>query len=266
MITTARVPFLDLNAVNAPLRESLDLALKTVLTHGVFVGGPEVALFESEFAAYCDARACVGVANGTDSLELILAGLGIRPGDEVIVPGNTFVATAEAVCAVGARPKFVDVHPDTLLLDADAAAAAVSTRTAAIIAVHIYGQMADMPRLAAIAARHGLALIEDAAQAHGAPARCLPVANHPDAESVYHLAVVMVDDPTAVMRDLDQAGIGWGRHYPVPCNQQPAFADYAVGLPVVDAAAKRIISLPMSPMLTAGQISYVCAALKSRAR
>jgi dTDP-4-amino-4,6-dideoxygalactose transaminase len=162
------VPFLDLGGVNNGLREEFDLAWKTVLDHGHFVGGPEVECFEGEFATYCHAKACIGVANGTDALELILSGLGIGRGDEVIVPTNTFIATAEAVCATGARPRFVDVCPDTLLIDPAAAQAAINSSTAAIIAVHLYGQMVDPEPISAIAAAHGLALIEDAAQAHGA--------------------------------------------------------------------------------------------------
>ncbi len=162
------VPFLDLAAVNGALRSDYELAWKTVLEHGWFVGGPEVERFEASFAAYCETTACVGVANGTDALELILAGLGIGPGDEVIVPTNTFVATAEAVCAVGARPRFVDVLPDTLLVDPDAVAAAVGPATAAVIAVHLFGQMADLDALSSVARRYGLVVIEDAAQAHGA--------------------------------------------------------------------------------------------------
>lgn len=162
------VPFLDLVGVNADLQGILELGWKSVLAHGSFVGGPEVDQFEEQFAAYCEAEACVGVANGTDALELILTALGIGRGDEVIIPANTFVATAEAVCAVGARPKFVDVHPDTLLLEPDAAESAVNRCTAAIIGVHLFGQMVDVPRLTALAERHGLAFIEDAAQSHGA--------------------------------------------------------------------------------------------------
>jgi dTDP-4-amino-4,6-dideoxygalactose transaminase len=164
----APVPFLDLHGVHAALRDPLDQAWSAVLGHGRFINGPEVAAFEGAFAEYCEAEHCVGVANGTDALELILAGLGIGPGDEVLVPTNTFVATAEAVVTVGATPKFVDVLPDTLLIDPDAAAAAIGPRTAAIMAVHLFGQMTDMPALSALASKHGLALIEDAAQAHGA--------------------------------------------------------------------------------------------------
>jgi dTDP-4-amino-4,6-dideoxygalactose transaminase len=164
----APVPFLDLHGVHAALRDPLNQAWTAVLGHGRFINGPEVAAFEGAFAEYCEAEHCVGVANGTDALELILAGLGIGPGDEVLVPTNTFVATAEAVVTVGATPRFVDVLPDTLLIDPDAAAAAIGPRTAAIMAVHLFGQMTDMPALSALASKHGLALIEDAAQAHGA--------------------------------------------------------------------------------------------------
>jgi dTDP-4-amino-4,6-dideoxygalactose transaminase len=162
------VPFLDLGSVNGALQGDFEVAFKTVLEHGRFVGGPEVDEFEANFAAYCETAECVGVANGTDALVLILAALGIGPGDEVIVPTNTFIATAEAVCTVGARPRFVDVLPDTLLIDPEAVAAATGPSTAAVIAVHLFGQMADMDALRAVARRHGLALIEDAAQAHGA--------------------------------------------------------------------------------------------------
>ncbi len=162
------VPFLDVAGINAGLRDELDVVWKTVLDHGGFVGGPEVQRFEEDFAAYCGAAVCVGVANGTDALELILAGLGIGRGDEVIVPANTFIATAEAVCAAGARPRFVDVEPDTLLLDPDAVDAAITPATAAVMGVHLFGQMVETGRIAGIAERHKIAFIEDAAQAHGA--------------------------------------------------------------------------------------------------
>ena len=165
---TEDTPLLDLRAVHATARRALDDAWSSVLAHGHYVGGPEVATFECEFAAYCGADHAVGVANGTDALELILRGLGVGRGDEVIVPTNTFVATAEAVCAAGATPRFVDVDPDTLLIDPGAAAAAIGTATAAIIAVHLFGGVAPMAPLAALAERHGLILVEDAAQAHGA--------------------------------------------------------------------------------------------------
>jgi dTDP-4-amino-4,6-dideoxygalactose transaminase len=166
--TELTVPFVDLDRLHTDLRGSLNQAWEGVLKHGRFVGGPEVGQFEQAFARYCGVAHCAGVGNGTDALELAVAGLGIGAGDEVIMPANTFVATAEAVCAVGAAPVFVDVLPDTLLIDPDAVAAAVGPRTAAVMVVHLFGQMADMVSLTGVAQRYGLILIEDAAQAHGA--------------------------------------------------------------------------------------------------
>lgn len=359
------VPFLDLIGVNEVAREDFDIVWEQVLKHGGYVGGPEVDQFEREFAAYCGVSHCIGVANGTDALELILTGLGIGPGDEVIVPANTFIATAEAVCAVGAKPRFVDIDPDTLLIDPAAVANAVSSTTAAVIAVHLYGQMADVEELARVTKRYGLALIEDAAQAHGArfgevragaagvaagfsfypgknlgalgdggavvtddaalaqrirsianhgrsetdryrhdrrgrnsrldslqagilsaklqlldkgntrraeamaayreglPEWCVPVAAHPLAESVYHLAVVQVPARERVLQTLTAAGIGWGIHYPIPCHRQPAFSAHAAtSAPVTERAAERIVSLPMSPNLRDDQITRVCEVLR----
>jgi dTDP-4-amino-4,6-dideoxygalactose transaminase len=167
-MTEASIPFLDVVGLTALVAQDLELAWKSVLTHGRYVAGPEVEVFEAEFASFCGTTSCVGVGNGTDALELIFAALGIGPGDEVVVPANTFVATAEAVCRAGARPRFVDVLPDTLEIDPDAVAAAVNPRTAAVVAVHLFGQTPDMGRLLALTRRHGLVLVEDAAQAHGA--------------------------------------------------------------------------------------------------
>lgn len=363
------VPFLDLDHVNGQVRAELDAAWRGVLAHGGFIGGPEVSRFEAEFARFCGVEHCVGVANGTDALELVLAALGIGRGDEVVVPANTFVATAEAVAAVGAHPRFVDVRPDTLLVDPDAVADAVGPATAAVIGVHLYGQMADTDRLTAVAERYGLAYLEDAAQAHGAddlgrragstgvaaafsfypgknlgalgdggavttrdaaladrvrrlgnhgrsardrhshtdrgrnsrldtlqaavlsaklprldeqndarraaarayrdllPETCTPVAVRAGARSVHHLAVVQVADRARAADALTRAGIGWGVHYPVPCHRQPAFAPPggAAGppvLPVTEAAADRILSLPMSPSLRAADVAAVCDVLR----
>jgi dTDP-4-amino-4,6-dideoxygalactose transaminase len=364
-VTATAIPFLDVAGITGLLADELELAWKTVVTHGRYVAGPEVDVFEEDFAHFCGCPASVGVGNGTDALELIFAGLAIGRGDEVIVPANTFVATAEAVCRAGARPRFVDVLPDTLEVDPDAVAAAVGPRTAAVVAVHLYGQPADMERLTAVAHRHGLALIEDAAQAHGArfagrrtgglgvaaafsfypgknlgalgdggavvshdralierirslanhgrssagwydhdvrgrnsrldtlqaavlsaklrhldahnarrravmrgyrrglPDACVPLAEHPLAEAVHHLAVVQVPDRDAVTAALDAAGIGWGLHYPVPCHQQRAFRDFtSASFPVTEQAAARIISLPMSPTLVPADVERVCAVLQ----
>ena len=162
------IPFLDLDRLHADLGEALDLAWKTVLGHGRFVNGPEVAAFEAAFADYCDVTGCVGVGNGTDALELILAGLGIGAGDEVIVPTNTFVATVEAVVLAGATPRLVDVDPRTLVLRASDVDDAITARTAAVIAVDLHGNLPDMNELTRVADDRGIALVEDAAQAHGA--------------------------------------------------------------------------------------------------
>lgn len=162
------IPLLDLSSLHRELREELDAAWSRVLDRGSFVLGAECTQFEHEFAAYCEVAEAVGVGNGLDALRLSLAALGVGPGDEVIVPGHTFIATWLAVDAVGATPVAVDVLPDAPQLDPAAVLAAVTPRTAAIVAVHLYGSPAPMRQLRDLADRHGLALVEDAAQAHGA--------------------------------------------------------------------------------------------------
>lgn len=363
-MSEAPVPFLDLPALHGPLYPEFEAAYATVLRHGKFINGPEVTAFESEFAAYCEAGVAVGVGNGTDALELILLGLGIGPGDEVIIPANTFIATAEAALYVGARPRFVDVLPDTLLIDPAAVEAAVNEKTAAVVGVHLFGQMCDTEALAAIAAKHGIALVEDAAQAHGArfagkragsvgvatgfsfypgknlgalgdaggvvtgdadladrirrtgdhgrsadsrfhhnlvgrnsrmdsvqaaalsiklrgldaanagrvraweqykvelPDTVRLVARDPRAEAVYHLCVVEVENRDKVCQALAEAGIGWGLHYKTPCHVDEAYTEYRESLPVVEAAADRILSLPMSPTISESQVSRVCEVLR----
>jgi dTDP-4-amino-4,6-dideoxygalactose transaminase len=160
--------FLQLTAMHDELRSELDGAWHRVSRSCNFIGGEFVEQFEAEWAEYCGTRYCVGVANGTAALQLSFAALGIGRGDEVILPAFTFFATAEAVFAVGARPIFVDVDPSTLLLSARAVRAAITSRTAAIVAVHLYGQPADMDALGEVARATGIAVVEDAAQAHGA--------------------------------------------------------------------------------------------------
>ena len=162
------IPLLDLAALHAELRPELDAAWTSVMDRGSFVMGQECNAFEQEFAGYCGVLHSVGVGNGLDALRLSLAALGVGPGDEVIVPGHTFVATWLAVDAVGATPVAADVLADFPQLDPAAVEAAVTPRTAAIVAVHLYGSPAPMRQLRTIADRHGLALVEDAAQAHGA--------------------------------------------------------------------------------------------------
>jgi dTDP-4-amino-4,6-dideoxygalactose transaminase len=162
------VPFIDLRAADRHLGPELQSAWQEVTGASAFIGGPHVDAFEEAFARYCATAHCVGVGNGTDALELALAGLGVGPGDEVIVPANTFVATASAVVSVGARPVFVDVDPSTLLVTAEAVRAAITPSTSAVIAVHLYGQVADMDAISDVATAAGIAVVEDAAQAHGA--------------------------------------------------------------------------------------------------
>ncbi len=162
------VPMSDLAAMSRDVAPALDAAWREITASSSFIGGPWVRRFEEEWAEYCGRALGVGVANGTDSLELILRALGIGAGDEVIVPANTFIATAEGVMLAGATPRFADVDPGTLMLTAEAVAEAVTPRTAAVIAVDLYGNMPDMGAIATMANAHGLALIEDAAQAQGA--------------------------------------------------------------------------------------------------
>ena len=162
------VPFVTLDRQHVALRDELSGAFERVVDTSGFILGAEVEAFESEFGAYCQAPHCVGVGSGTAALMLALRAAGIGPGDEVVVPAHTFIASALAVSHAGAAPVFCDVDDATGLIDPDAAAAAVGERTAAIVAVHLYGQCCDMDRLGEIARARGLFLLEDAAQAHGA--------------------------------------------------------------------------------------------------
>ena len=165
--TALVVPFNDLGAMTADVAEALELAWKDVATSSSFVGGRRVEQFEAEWSAFCGTGHAVGVGNGTDAIQLVLRGLGIGPGDEVIVPANSFIATAEAVVLAGATPRFVDVDPETLLATADTILPAITSRTAAIVVVGLYGNLPSMDDILRLAADKHLALIEDAAQAHG---------------------------------------------------------------------------------------------------
>ncbi|MER6050168.1 DegT/DnrJ/EryC1/StrS family aminotransferase [Streptomyces sp. NPDC001793] len=162
------VPFLDAGAAYRELRADIDGALRRVSASGRYLLGAELAGFEAEFAAYCDNDHCVAVGSGCDALELALRALGIGPGDEVVVPAHTFIGTWLAVSAAGARPVGVDPTPDGLSMDPAQVEAAITPRTRAVMPVHLYGHPADLDPLLAIAERHGLAVVEDAAQAHGA--------------------------------------------------------------------------------------------------
>ncbi len=162
------IPLVDLKAQRQAISEEIEAAIAKVVERFDFVLGEEVSLFESEFAEYCGVPFAVGVASGTDALHLACRALAIGVGDEVIVPAMTFASTAFAVSLTGARPVIVDVQADDALIDPDKIECAITSRTKAIIPVHLYGQCADMAAVSAIAREHSLAVIEDAAQAHGA--------------------------------------------------------------------------------------------------
>jgi dTDP-4-amino-4,6-dideoxygalactose transaminase len=360
------VPFVDLHAHHAPIRADVERAVRALLDRGDFILGGEVERFETEYAAFIGARHAIGVGTGLSAIELALRAFGITAGDEVITPANTFIATVLAIMGVGATPVFVDMDAATYAIDARAISAAVTARTRAIVPVHLYGQPVDLDAVMAVAGRHNLLVIEDAAQAHGArykgrrsgsighaaafsfyPSKNLgaigdggmittsddaaaekirllhnygqrvkyhhsiagtnsrldtvqaavlriklphldgwnaarrrhagayaarlgghvqtPV-EAADVEHIYHLYVVETDQRDAVQKRLTSQQIDTGIHYPVPAHLQDACASlgYKAGtFPVTEAAAARLLSLPMYPELTEQQIEYVADALRS---
>jgi dTDP-4-amino-4,6-dideoxygalactose transaminase len=169
-----RVPLVDLNAQFACIRDEVLEAIENVLGSMHLFLGPQTAAFEEEFASYCDTEFCVAVSNGTDALHVALRAAGIGPGDEVITTAHTFFATTEAIVLAGARPVYVDIDPQTYTMDVSQIEAHIRPATRAIVPVHLYGQMVDMDAVMSIAARTGLLVIEDAAQAHGAQYKCRP--------------------------------------------------------------------------------------------
>lgn len=175
------IPFLDLQAAYVEIGGELSEALDRVARSGWYILGPEVEAFEAEFAHYTESRHCVGVGNGLDALHLALLAVGIGPGDEVIVPSNTFIATWLAVSRCGAIPVPVEPCVETFNIDPSRIECAITKRTRAIVPVHLYGQPADLDPILAIAARHSLRVVEDAAQAHGARYRGRRIGSHSDA-------------------------------------------------------------------------------------
>ena len=175
------VPFNDLAAQDAPLREEILAAIRRVVERGRYVLGEEVRGFEAEFATATGVPHAVGVGNGTDALKLALEALGVRPGDEVVTVSHTATFTALAITMLGARPVFCDIEPEGMMLDAAKLEAAITPRTRAIVPVHLYGQAADMDLIMALAKRRGLAVVEDCAQAHGALVHGRPVGSLGDA-------------------------------------------------------------------------------------
>lgn len=176
-----QIPFLDLGAPYIELKQEIDEAVARVLGSGWYILGPEVEAFECEFAAYCEVKHAVGVANGLDALHLALLAMGVGPGDEVIVPSNTYIATWLAVSQCGATPVPVEPVEATCNLDPSLVEAAITSRTRVILPVHLYGQPADMDLILAIARNHGLRVLEDGAQAHGARYKGRRIGSHGDA-------------------------------------------------------------------------------------
>lgn len=162
------IDFIDLKTQQTRIKDKIDAGIARVLAHGQYILGPEVAELEEKLAAYTGAKYCISCANGTDALQIALMALGVGPGDEVITPGFTYIATAEAAAVLGAKPVYVDIDPRTCNLDPALLEAAITPRTKAIIPVSLYGQCADYDAINAVAAKHGIPVIEDAAQSFGA--------------------------------------------------------------------------------------------------
>ncbi len=168
---TMNVPFVDLKAQYRSLKEEIDEAVRSVIERTAFIRGPFAEEFERAFALKCGVKHCVSCANGTDAIYITLKALGIGPGDEVITVANSWISTSETITQAGARPVFVDVEPDTYLIDAAKIEAKITPRTKAVIPVHLYGQMADVDAVGEVCRKHGLLLVEDCAQAHLASLR-----------------------------------------------------------------------------------------------
>lgn len=344
------IEFIDLKAQQALIKDQIDAGIQRVLAHGQYILGPEVSELEDKLAAFVGAKYCITVANGTDALQIAQMSLGIGPGDEVITPGFTYIATAETVALLGAKPVYVDVDPRTYNLDPQLLEAAISPRTKAIIPVSLYGQCADFDAINTIAARHGIPVIEDAAQSFGAtykgkrscnlstiactsffpskPLGCYgdggaiftnddelakvirQVARHGQDRRYHHIRVgvnsrldtlqaaillpkleifprelelrdqvaqkyarlldeigmsapfvedsnrsawaqytVQVTARDQLQERLAAAGIPTAVHYPIPLNRQPAVQDPQACLPIGDALAEQVMSLPMHPYL-----------------
>ena len=370
------IEFIDLKAQQARIKVRLDAAIARVLEHGQYILGPEVAELEEKLAAYTGARHCITMANGTDALQIAQMALGIGPGDEVITPGFTYIATAETTALLGAKPVYVDIDPSTYNLNPALLQRAITPRTKAIIPVSLYGQCADFDAINAIAAHHGIPVIEDAAQSFGAtykgrkscnlsiiactsffpskPLGCYgdggaiftnddalatvmrQISRHGQDRRYHHVRVgvnsrldtlqaailltklsifdeeialrqqvaecyaallhlppaeaggegegshhistpyieaynqstwaqytIQVPNRQQVQSALQQQGIPTAVHYPIPLNQQPAVATPAARLPVGDAVAQQVLSLPMHPYLDEDGIRRIVRALHS---
>lgn len=357
------IEFIDLKAQQNRIKDKIDAGIQSVLTHGQYILGPEVTELEEKLAAYVGVKYCITCANGTDALQIAQMAFGIGPGDEVITPGFTYIATAETVALLGAKPVYVDVNSKTYNLDVEKLEAAITPRTKAIIPVSLYGQCADFDAINAIAAKYGIPVIEDAAQSFGAtykgrkscnlstvactsffpskPLGCYgdggaiftndeelakvirQIARHGQDRRYHHIRVgvnsrldtiqaaillpkleilddemqarqkvaetynqlfnqagvhttpylepyntsawaqytIQVDNRAEIQKELQEQGVPTAVHYPIPLNKQPAVADTNVWLPVGDAIAERVMSLPMHPYLSLGTQEKIVTAL-----
>tara|TARA_R110002110_G_scaffold139153_1_gene325663 strand:+ start:4019 stop:5122 length:1104 start_codon:yes stop_codon:yes gene_type:complete len=360
------IPFVDLAAQQDRLRSEIESGIARVLAHGKYILGPEVEELEQRLADYCGATHCITCANGTDALQIALMAIGVGTGDEVITPGFSYIATAEAAAVLGGKPVYVDIDPVTYNLDPGSLEQAITPRTKAIIPVSLYGQPAEYDAINAIAEKHGLAVIEDGAQSFGAtykrkksgnlttigctsffpskPLGCYgdggaiftsdgelakvirQIARHGQEKRYYHgrlgvnsrldtiqaavllpkLAVlddeiaarqklaeaydaalspsgvttptikegrtsawaqytIRVQDREAVQAVLKEAGVPTAVHYPLPLNRQPAVADPSAVLPHGECASAEVLSLPISPYLTAADQAHIINTLSAAA-
>lgn len=355
--------FIDLDAQQERIKNKIDAGIQKVLAHGQYILGPEVAELEEKLAVFTGAKHCISVANGTDALQIAQMAFGIGPGDEVITPGFTYIATAETVALLGAKPVYVDVCPKTYNLDPEKLEAAITPKTKAIIPVSLYGQCAEFDAINAIAQKYGIPVIEDAAQSFGAtykgkqscnlstvactsffpskPLGCYgdggaiftnddelakvlrQISRHGQDRRYHHIRVgvnsrldtlqaaillpkleifteevvlrqqvaakydqllnqanivttpfieayntsvyaqytVQVENRKLVQAKLKEAGIPTAVHYPIPLNKQPAVADANTQLPVGDAVAEKVMSLPMHPYMREAELQKVVSAL-----
>ncbi|BAQ76683.1 glutamine--scyllo-inositol transaminase [Pseudomonas sp. Os17] len=357
------IEFIDLKTQQARLKDKIDAGIARVLSHGQYILGPEVAELEERLATYAGAKYCISCANGTDALQIALMALGIGPGDEVITPGFTYIATAETVALLGAKPIYVDIDPQTYNLDPTLLEAAITSRTKAIIPVSLYGQCADFDAINAIAGKYSLPVIEDAAQSFGArykskascnlstiacasffpskPLGCYgdggaiftndeelakvirQIARHGQDRRYHHVRVgvnsrldtlqaaillpkldileeeiqlrqnvasnycrlleqakitppfiehyntsawaqftIQVEDRESLQKHLKKLGIPTAVHYPIPLNLQPAVKDELAQVPVGDAVATRVMSLPMHPYLSPTDQASIISAIE----
>lgn len=360
--------FVDLAAQQARIKDKIDANIQKVLAHGKYILGPEVAELEEKLATFVGAKYCVSVANGTDALQIAQMALGVGQGDEVIVPGFSYIATAETPAVLGAKPIYVDIDPKTYNMNPATLEAAITSRTKAIIPVSLYGQCADFDAINEIAAKHNLPVIEDGAQSFGAsyegrkscnlstigctsffpskPLGCYgdggalftnddelavvlrQIARHGQDRRYHHLRVgvnsrldtlqaaillpkleifseeidlrnqvaerytrllnaagiettpfieeqnvsawaqytIQVQNREQVQKKLSDAGVPTAVHYPIPLNKQPAVADTSARLPIGDAVAEVVISLPMHPYMAEHDQQAVVSALTQHLR